>query len=99
MDFIVYLQKVGPFTAPLCVIGAVVVPAVIRHLLGRIAKLEKERDDSREEVKMLLKQAIVDKTDAAREYAEFGENMRTSMNQWDQRLAQALVVLEARGRT
>ena len=96
MSLVEYLQKAGPFTAPLCVVGAVVVPVVIRWLLGRIAKAEKERDDSREEVKALLKQEIEEKTAAAREYAEFGENMRTTMRDQEARLAQAIAVVEAR---
>lgn len=97
-EFVSYLQSAGPFTTPLCVFMMTVGGAAVKWLMNKIAALEQKLDESREETKGLLKQTIDDKTQAATQYAEFGEKMRTTMREYEARIERMQAVLEARSR-
>ena len=90
MDLVAYLKEAGPYTAPLCVVGAVVVPVVVKYLQGRITKLEDELKDARADATQLREKRTEDLVKQSREFGEIREAMNTVMRDFNVQ-AQALL--------
>lgn len=82
MDLVSYLQAAGPFTAPLTVVGAVVIPIVAKALLNRIAKLETQLEAARADATQLREKRTDDLVKQSQEFGQIRESMNNVMREW-----------------
>lgn len=84
--FLVYLQKAGPFTAPLCVAMVYALWWMNRERLSALQRAEKYDEDA----KRLREKRAEDLEKFARELAEFGESVRLTLREWTEMARQVL---------
>ncbi len=82
--WIEYLQTIGPFTAPLCMFMSIGGYAVIKWLLKQQKVLLVELKAARDDATNLREKRVIDREEAAKEYMEHGEAMRTAIREWTQ---------------
>lgn len=81
-ELITYLQAVGPFTAPVCVVMAVATLVGFRWINNERLRERARAEKAEADATQLREKRATDLEKAAREFAQFGEAQRMTLAAW-----------------